>query len=585
MKVDRALIHEQGGLRSGAKADALFVDSLETGDRIEALVMSGDGKSHIVMKTDNGQIVRARLGEGLNLLPGVKILLEVSGKEGEVISLSIIDNGEIPGYVQDYVDGKSGQAGTFADENLATLISKLEELNIPVNVETAHAMRELIERYPSMTLDEAAFLASNGLSGDEDLIRSALAYLSGGEKMDAIFARLFKLMDQPGQTNWGSLYVDDNDKQPFRKIENAASHSFIDMGSIDSYSPIEPTHQVGIARFPEAPLADWLVRVDGNTAHVDYAVERGNQRHEADIQKKNAGSLENTQGLDIEDERNTEKSNVAPDSGAIRQFITEGQREPTLPDAPASAPTGRMIVEFLSELPEFRDTPTPILRRFSEMLLRISEDNVETLSANDGNLAALLDKLFINIKRDDRDSGRRLKNAREELYARLALIEEEISRRAPLPKQAMLEQTRRLLDRARLFSNLDQFAYAQIPVIMGEMRKTAELYVFKRKDVKRVDPENVNVLLALELENMGHWEALINFRNRDVSIQMDVRAKEEKEYFSENSVLLHEMLAEAGFKLVNLDINHKMKETTPLTALISLNRYLSERKGMIDFAI
>ena len=84
---------------------------------------------------------------------------------------------------------------------------------------------------------------------------------------------------------------------------------------------------------------------------------------------------------------------------------------------------------------------------------------------------------------------------------------------------------------------------------------------------------------------MGHWEAMINFRNKDVSIQMEVSGEKEKEHFSENTVMLHEMLAEAGFKLVNTDIKYTKLETTPLTALSSLKKYTNARIGMIDYLI
>ena len=595
MKVDRTLFQEQIGLRSDAKTGSSFVDSLETGDRIEALVLSGDGQRHVMMKTDSGYIVKALVGEGLDLSPGVKVRLVVSGRQDGVVSLSIIDSDEITGNLQDGADGKIGRASKFSDKNLALCANKLEELNIPADVKTARAMQELIERNPSIKLDEAAFLVSNGLSGDDNMVRSTLAYLSGGEKMDAIVAHLFELMDLPEQVDWGDPNLDVDDGRSIHKTEddamqNDAARSVpvmeTDTEYIDSLSPNESQHRVKFDGFSSTPLSDWLVRLDAGVedadTDADYNVERSAERHEADVPKNNAQGSEIIQNTYIKEAGNTEKSIAS--SRIDNQ--TQARREPSGRDEIASTPTGRVIVELLSELPEFSNTPTPTLERFSKMLLRIAGDSAKTLNGDEGNLAALLDKLFINIKRNSKDSGLRLKNAREELFTRLALIEEEISRcAAPLPKQAMLEQTRRLLDNARLFSNMDQFAYAQIPVIMGEARKTAELYVFKRKDIKRADPENINILLALELENMGHWEALISFRNKDVSIQMDVRAEEEKEYFSENSVLLHEMLMEAGFKLVNLDIKHKQKETTPLTALVSLNNYLSERKGMIDFAI
>jgi len=240
---------------------------------------------------------------------------------------------------------------------------------------------------------------------------------------------------------------------------------------------------------------------------------------------------------------------------------------------------------LLSEIPEFKGTPPQALERFSGMLLRIAGESAEIPGGDIEKLQALLEKLFTSIAKGDTDAGARLREARAELYARLALIEETISRAAHPARAEMQGQAQRLTDHVRLLNNIEQFAYMQLPVQLGEERKTAELYLFKRKGNRKPDPENVNILLALDLEHMGHWESLMNIRKKDVSIRMEVRGEREKEHFSENTVMLHEMLAEAGFKLVNTGITYSEQETTPLTALSTLDKYTAGRSGSIDFWI
>jgi len=120
---------------------------------------------------------------------------------------------------------------------------------------------------------------------------------------------------------------------------------------------------------------------------------------------------------------------------------------------------------------------------------------------------------------------------------------------------------------------------------MSEERKTADLYVFKRKGGKRTDPDNVNILMAIDLEFMGHWEALINIKNKEVSIQMEVPSDAEKDHFNSNTVMLHELLSEAGFKLVSTNIKISEEETTVLTALSAFDRYSGGKQGIIDFMI
>ena len=219
------------------------------------------------------------------------------------------------------------------------------------------------------------------------------------------------------------------------------------------------------------------------------------------------------------------------------------------------------------------------------MLLRIAGESAGTAGGEPEKIETLLDKLFTRIGKGDENEGARLKTAREELFARLALIEEAISRASPPARAHMLEQTHKIMEHVRLLNNIDQFVYMQLPVQLGQERKSAELYLFKKKGGRKPDPDNVNILLALDLEHMGHWESLMNIRNKDVSMHMEVQGAAEKEHFSENTVLLHDMLAEAGFKLVSTDISYSEDETTPLTALTTLGRFTTGKAGRVDFMI
>jgi len=277
----------------------------------------------------------------------------------------------------------------------------------------------------------------------------------------------------------------------------------------------------------------------------------------------------------------------APDTGTLPHGAAS---TPAAPAAPAPPPLGSVVASLLSQIPEFGGTPPSALERFSEMLLRVVSGAGAALDGSETAkdlemLSAQLNKLFTRIGRNDADAGARLREAREELFARLALIEEAISRAAQPARAEMLQQTQKLMDHVRLLNSIDQFVYMQLPVQLSEQRRTAELYVFKRKGGKRADPDNVNILLSIDLENMGHWEALLNIKGKDVSINMEVAGEAEKEHFCDNTVMLHEMLSQEGYKLVSTNIKLYEKETTPLTALTAFDRYTGGRQSMIDFMI
>jgi len=635
MRVDSAQVLVKGDLKVRTGGHSLLA-SLKEGESVKAEVLSSI-KGAVMMKMEDGQTFKARLDPDVALSPGDRVLLELTGKESGIASLSVRVEEKAAGETVHGAAGEtaSGTAGQtrlvrgFEDKTLLPYASKLAEMNISVTEETARLMRELMARHPGMTPEEAAFLAANKLAGDESLLSAALALLSGGEKTDEMIARILAMLLQPESAEIPEHGIRNPDfadivVQPDQNPDPAANTPHSTLHTPNSVSA--------------SPLTDWLMLFGGSAEDVAKAVMMSEQAPAATIdasipqnnsimQSTNVENYEETlhnmfktlenPDLSLKNPASLPPETVlpepispespaqppAPGATPIRGSEAAPLTEPPLPETlpPAAPPpetprsalrtpqfnesAGRMIAEILSGIPEFRDTPTPALERFSNMLLKVASDSAGPLGGEIEKLTDLLDKLFTRIEKNDRDSGLRLKNAREEIFARLTFIEEAISRAAPPAREGMLEDTRRLMNHVRLLNNIDQFIYVQLPVRMSDERKTAELYLFRKKGSKRVDPENVNILLSLDLENMGHWEALINFRKKDVSVRMEVRGAKEKEHFSENTVLLHEMLAEAGFKLVNAEIAYTEKQTTPLTALSSLDRYTGGRSGRIDFMI
>ena len=651
MRVISEQVAGQGNLNIKPREGG-FTNALKEGDSIKAMVLSSDN-SVVVMKTKDGHVFKARFDANTKLLPGDVLQLEVSAKEKGNVSLSIVGDGEDSNEIRDDAVGQQGVVRELSDKSLAPYTSKLAELKMPVSEETARLMRELMAQNPGMTLDEAAFLASNKLTGDENLIKAALALLSNGDKTNAILTSLIELLNQsesmlPEQSESGIRNPEVTAKagQTVQDLVSTVSVPGGASGAPVESAPLNPASLNTYSVFTQVPLSDWLLQFaesatgdrgmefaasqstlsadvlesgiggqalnpittpdmvtpvlsNGGLSHnsllTDFAaIPTGGATGAPEVsgQPKTSGFATQpiiTQSDSIMQSTNVEKNDEisqnsvtsAVQSALEQQKTVNPKSEGRVSNSPSM---GRAIAELLSEIPEFRATPTSALERFSNMLLRVA-GNEDGKSSDNDKLTTLLDKLFTRIEKGDNNGGERLRKAREELYARLALIEEEISLASPPAKAQMLEQTRRLMNHVRLLNNIDQFVYMQLPVQMGEERKTAELYLFKRKGGKRADPDNVNILLALELENMGHWEALINFRDKDVSIQMEVPGEKEKQHFSDKTVMLHEMLAEAGFKLVNTEIKYSKKETTPLTALSSFNRYTSGHAGIIDYMI
>ena len=605
---------QSGGFK-GRTGIGSLTNTLKEGDFIRAEVLSSD-KGVVALKMPTGHVINAKVDAGASFSPGDKVMLEVTGKENDIALLSILREDE----VLDGTSGRRSQTGGFEDKSLAPFAARLAALNMPVNEETARVMRDLIAQNPRMSLDEAAFLASNKLAGNDALMKAALAMLSGGDKTDVMLLKLIDMLSMSNMSSSSGAPKPSEGGKPvspaplmelFTQI-NAGASGLKGAGeqtgqvAIQSSEPI--ITQTGTILQSKNPILDSELFVNTKSPEKQSVLQSSNDQTNSTLTEKSqfsgqnqplntaqpsilnhrnvsAATPENVQSLNpntINSETQTNPGNISQTQNAIpgQNTLTSTQESPL-------STLHSQLTTLLSELPEFRQTPATALERFTSTLLRVAGDSSEINAGDTDKLKSLLDKMFTRIESNDLNAGDRLRNAREELFTRLSFIEEAIMRASPSARAEMLEQTQRVMEHVRILNNIDQFVYMQLPVVLGDERKSAELYLFKKKGKKRFDPDNVNILLALDLQYMGHWEALLNIRNREVSIKMDVRSAAEKEHFSAHTVLLHNMLSDADFKLVNTDISFadEDEEVTPLTALSTFDKYTSNRVRKIDFVI
>ena len=638
MRVDASQMMGQSSPKTGVVSGAAAAD-MKVGDTLRAEVVSCKN-GVAALKTENGSMLRAKLDSGVTLSPGDKVLLEAVGKEDGILALSIRKDDSAVRQEDLQLMGQNGFVKGFEDKSLAPYAGKLSELKMPVTEEAVRMMRDTMTQNPGVSIEEAAFLASNKLSGDSALVKAALALINGGEKTDEMIARLLALLEDQET----ALQDRELSSQGLRDIASARSQ--IPDSGVASGDPRQ-----AVVTGNKAPFTELLNLIKESLSGPSGLPAQGEAladstavviipQSNSNLQSRNVGNFVeistnsfSTEQQPVIVEQNVilpggGQATVPTDSGAVlpaeaapypvgandslpasqaRSLQTEAAEllqsaaaigtdatDTAVVSAGAPRPegantqideTGKALAEILSQVPEFQNTPLPAIERFSNMLYRVAMDSADVSKGETEKLMLSIEKLFTRIGRGENNEGERLKLAREEVFARIALIEEEISRAAPPARAEMLEQMGRLTDHLRLMNNINQFVYMQMPVILNDEYKTAELYMFKKKGGKRADSENVNILLALDLEHMGRWEALLNFRKKDVSVQMEVRGENEKKHFSENTVLLHEMLAEAGFKLVNTDIKFSKKETTPVTALSTLDRLAGSKTGKIDFWI
>ena len=154
--------------------------------------------------------------------------------------------------------------------------------------------------------------------------------------------------------------------------------------------------------------------------------------------------------------------------------------------------------------------------------------------------------------------GESLKRRVEALSERL----EELAQKAGFA--GLRDAAGNLAAQDRLASQVQQFTYLQIPVMLRERGTTAELYVFRRNGKgKPVDPGATVVMLVLDTEHMGRVETVVRAEDKNVQLKMRVRDRRVAQMLEEKAALMDRALEETGFRLTQMSCRVADAPVTP----------------------
>lgn len=105
----------------------------------------------------------------------------------------------------------------------------------------------------------------------------------------------------------------------------------------------------------------------------------------------------------------------------------------------------------------------------------------------------------------------------------------------------------------------ETFTYMQLPLKLPSQQSNGELYVYTQKEARKMNPNNLNVLLQLDLDHLGTVEIRINKNNNDISANFALLDDNSINLFRTNSSMLRDNLNDLGYN-TNIMIS-KQEET------------------------
>lgn len=570
MRIDSPIPQTGGAVSAGqlggaAPEQAQQTPALAVGDEVNVRVVEvRDGTA--TLRLENGMELQARLEDGVNLPTGANVRLLVTGRNDGTLTMSLA----LPGQAQ-------AAPTQTADPATQTLLRQLSSLGIKPDAAMLETMKQAMAQFPQLTAGQAALVAVHKLPLEPSTMTALQAAL-GGEADTASLLEGLKALAEGAQTTQGVQVVQQGEAQaqpavqpqsttqtttplPATLPEQAAQVA--ETSVLPQTQPSESTQPATVIiqapELSEDAQADTIrPPVTDNTAPPKAAQGTENTASQQTQAAESATTQQSAQSI-----------NTAAKTARPPEF-TEWLSRALSTGGGAKAPTASQ----LAGSPMLEGLSSRSLAVMAESLGRIADSmpELEDERALFESISRFAEELFLDVEREP-DAGGKLKAAREELYVKLSYFKDAVASSSAASKGVVLEQTQKLMEHTKLLTELDRFVYMQVPVTIGEQRQNAELYIYKnnkKNGSRRIDPEDVKILLALDLQHMGHLEAFIEVKLRSVSLRLEVESDEVAEVFRGSTATLNELLDEIGYKFANSTCVTKKSETTIESALLAL---------------
>ena len=147
------------------------------------------------------------------------------------------------------------------------------------------------------------------------------------------------------------------------------------------------------------------------------------------------------------------------------------------------------------------------------------------------------------------------------------------------------------LDRAdkqlSLMSEVKRFDCYQIPLQTGSQQQdTAELFVYRyRGGKKSVDPDNIMILVGLDMQHMGRVETLIKTSGKSLGIEFNVEDMRLADDMRLDAAVLKDAVQQAGYSLLGITVKELTSRTTVLNAEERFDKQADGSAGNLDIRV
>lgn len=596
--------------------------SFRPGELLRGRVMlSTDDRPQI--RLDNGTLLDALPAGDVMLNAGATVTLRVSGRVDGQLVMQLMEQ-EITGGQAVPPSGEAGANASLAKLGLNStpqgkaVIRAMEGMNLPLREETVRQAMDILAVFPDLEPEKAAFMVANRLPATQAQVKALNSLVDGATTGGELIKLADILSSQALETE--NIGLAEN-------FESTSPSAGVPEGAIATAQPAEsaqegpkakgqpaeeaetPAAQSGAAGkaaqetgraantsvpYPggaaktealvivpyEADLSDWAeapAEVPEGSEDMPFISARSVPSMQTQASPPGGDGVQRLQSLVFvalgmeASEKYSGAIAVLDEKGMAGQAAALALDAPFIGQEEFTARLQALVAALpQGEAPEARDFVVKLADGLKNYI-RANGPEMPSLSQAGGQsegiprFVRLLADMFVKLDGVGADPGESLAKAASEQKAKIAHISSEVGKSVDIGLDAR-QQLSRVENHVRLIDDISQYAYRQIPVQMNNRNRTVEIYVLNRKGGgKRIKADNANILIALDTENLGHIETLINVSNKNLRLRFGVERPGLVGYVGSFAADIGEALKEIGYRLSDLRTEVAARKTTPLT--------------------
>lgn len=546
-----ALITEQP-----IKLDGLqdILSKLNIGDVIKAKVLEMTS-GELLLKLFDGTVIKASTATEIDTSPGSQLELEVKGKvDGRLVLETVKDENEKSGILNDELKIILNELKIKPDAKSIDLAGEIRSSGLKVTRDLLNKASEMLEKFSVLTPDKAVFLSSKNIKTEPENINTLTKLMEGSLKLGS---QLDELLDVVSAINMDNTV--DNDS---RNLITAKK------GNDGQY-------------------------VSKNPASI---------KNEDNITSNNKMQNKNPVNSQITIMTDHDSGNTKMSSPASNSFMAQDVEPESLPAK--GLPGIKYLRENASNVQnmsgDYFNDDVEIYKTDGEQSINNTKLDAERLNSKDAALKDIhrdkdiLNKLIdsfksIFVKTDSRElkSDLNVKQIYREIVEKLDNLKNTVQLLGLNDKNDITARINNIEDGINLLNQIsNNTTYVQIPLNISGFNTTGELFVMKKeKSKKRIDPQNVVMLIALDTQNIGHIETLIDVKAKNVSINLKAEEQKIMDFIKENYRHLYNSLSEKGYRLVDIKYRLLTEKASLVKAELTASKEIGNGRASLDLKI